>query len=385
MKKRGRILVLSHTSEAFGSTSSLLRYLKENSLPHDYILHPLAGTSIPSSGYWSVDEDGNEILKREKPHTATSVFHYLYHFWLTLYWIFGQRSKYDLVMGINNLNAFCGLIFRWTGKTKSAAFYTVDYSEKRFDNYFVNGAYRKLDIVCARNCDFILSVSPRIQAIRKRQRVPAQRNLLLPNGVYLNEATARPRNFTGKIKLLYAGHLTKSKGVHLIVEALAKHPDLEKFEMHIFGDGPYRKELLALIDYCHLQSTVFMKGSIGNLHLLHKLREYQVGIALYTSDDDFNYYCDPIKVKEYLAARHAILISDVPWIADYIEKNGFGIKINNDAKSIAKALTEITQADYLQRTFDAYDGKNLKLDWNDLYSELFNSIDVLSINQARDN
>ena len=371
MKTLGRILVLSHTSEVYGSTSSLLRYLKENSIPHDYILHPLLGASIPHSGFWNVEADGKEFLRRKRTHRASSVFHYLYHFWLTVSWILGQGRKYDLVLGINNLNAFCGLIFRWLGKAIRVGFYTVDYSEKRFDNYFVNEAYCKLDLFCARKCDYVISVSPRIQAIRERQDVPAERNLLLPNGVYLKEVTSRPREFEGKIKLLFAGHLTRSKGVHLMVEALASHPDREKMEMHIFGDGPYLDELKTQIDRLGLRNSAFIKGRIGNTDLLNKLQDYQVGIALYTLEDDFNFYCDPIKVKEYMAARHAILISDVPWTAEYIEQKGLGIKTENNADAISKALTEITQRDYLKNVYDAYDNNNLKLDWNDLYNEFF--------------
>lgn len=385
MKTLGRILVLSHASEVYGSTSSLLRYLKENSIPHDYILHPLIGASIPYSGFWNVEADGKEFLRRKRTHRASSVFHYLYHFWLTVSWILGCGRKYDLVLGINNLNAFCGLIFRWLGKANRVAFYTVDYSKKRFDNYFVNGAYCKLDLICAGKCDYVISVSPRIQAIRERQNVPKERNLLLPNGVYLKEVTSRPSEFEGKVKLLFAGHLTRSKGVHLMVEALARHPDRDNMELHIFGDGPYLDELKTQIDRLGLRNSAFIKGRIGNTDLLNKLQDYQVGIALYTLDDDFNYYCDPIKVKEYMAARHAILISDVPWTAEYIEQKSLGIKTENNADAISKALTEITQRDYLKKVYDAYDNNNLKLDWNDLYNEFFTAIENLSNKAIRDN
>jgi len=78
------------------------------------------------------------------------------------------------------------------------------------------------------------------------------------------------------------------------------------------------------------------------------------------------------------------LISDVPWTAEYIEQKGLGIKTENNADSISKALTEITQRDYLKKVYDAYDNNNLKLDWNDLYNEFFTAIENLSNKAIRD-
>ena len=118
-----------------------------------------------------------------------------------------------------------------------------------------------------------------------------------------------------------------------------------------------------------MSKLVTFKGNVTNKCILDNLHRYDIGIATYTSEDDFNYYCDPVKVKEYMAANLAIIISDVPSVASFVANNKIGIKVDNSLSSISDALREMSASNLVYSMKDNYKKLDLKLDWDYIFEK----------------
>jgi glycosyltransferase involved in cell wall biosynthesis len=370
------ILILSHISESYAPTFPFLSFLKQrDNIKLHYILHPLVNTGIKKSVF-NKFYNKKECIVIEKRYTKKiSIYSYVQNFLQNIIWVLQKGEKYDVCFGLNNLNALSGLILRLLGRTDKVVFYTVDYSIRRFNNYIINFLYNLNDKICVKFCDYTLSVSPRIIDVRTRMGLSKRRNLLQPNGVHLKTIVKKTVcNISNPIKLIYAGHITKSKGIHLIIKALYELRKTVNFQLDIYGDGPFLKNLEGLIAKHRLHTQIKLMGNIEHNKILLRYTDYDIGIALYTQDDSFNYYCDPVKVKEYLAAGLITIISDVPYIAEVIEERELGYKTSNSIEDIKRVLELALDKKNISKTKKNIRNCNLELDWDSLFKRNYNYI-----------
>ncbi|MDP8265638.1 MAG: glycosyltransferase [Candidatus Aceula meridiana] len=207
--------------------------------------------------------------------------------------------------------------------------------------------------------------------------LPDERNLLQPNGVHMSEiAKSTSCDLGDPVKLIYVGHLTKSKGIHLIIEAIHQLKTLANFKFDIYGDGPFLENIKTLIHKYQLHNHVKIMGKKGHREVLLKYSEYDIGVALYTRDDSFNYYCDPVKVKEYLAAGLGTVISDVPYIADIIHKNKLGYKTSNSIEDIKHVLNLASDKKNVLEIKENVRNFKIDLDWNNLFDRNYERIAI---------
>ncbi len=373
------ILVLSHISEAYAPTFPFIRFLKKREkIKLDYIFHPLVGTGIKESVFYQYEAKEKEATIRKKVYEKkASTYWYAWHFLQNVIWVFQKGEKYDICFGLNNLNALSGLFLRVLGITRKVVFYTVDYSTQRFNNQLINASYNLVDKVCVKFCDYTLSVSPRTVEVRAKMGLSNERNLLQPSGVHFNEIAKRlpyAVDDTDIIKLIYVGHITKSKGIHLLIEALQKLKNIVNFRFDIYGEGPFLENLILLVHKYHLCNQVKFMGRREHSEILSKYADYDVGIALYTLDAQFNYYCDPVKVKEYLAAGLVTIVSDVPYIAEFIEKHRLGYKTSNSVEDIDKTLEIALDKKSILEVRKNVEKCDFDFDWDTLFSRNYSYI-----------
>lgn len=364
-----KALVLSHVSEAYAPTYPFLRYLKFKKIDVDCILHPLVGTKINKSIASNYSNNQEKIISLRRYSLPIKILDYMLHFYLNLKWVFRSHHNYDIVFGLNSVNALSGLILRLFGKTNAVVYYSVDYSTNRFNNIFLNKIYYWLDNFCVKYCDYTFSVSERIRTVRRCQGLEENRNILQSNGVHMSDIKIIEKDNHYPIKIVYAGHITKSKGIDLLIGAFVLLRNRDKFKLDIYGTGPFFDELKRIIKEKKLENHVFLKGSVENSVITSLLYTYHIGVALYTTDDQFNYYCDPVKVKEYIAAKNIILISDVPEIADEIESLGIGFKISNDIKVIAEQLENLSDLTIIKQMIGNFEKIDFEIDWYALFEK----------------
>lgn len=333
-----RVLVASHVSEVYAPTYPLIRFLEKNYPEPICILHPFKDRLI-----------GLNFLK---------------DFLVTLFLSFYHLKKFDIYIGVNCLNCLVGILVKLISPRKTVVYYSADYSTKRFANPIFNRLYLWLDRFCSKRADFCWSVSERIRKVKRSFGVPEEKNLLVPNGVHL--ADIPPAGERVPRSLFYVGHLTKTKGVQNILRALR---GLEEYSFFIIGDGPYRETLEKLAAGLGIKERVFFLGKMSNEEVLKKILEFEVGLAPYTADEDYVYYCDPVKVKEYLAAGCPVVVSKVVWIAKEIERRHCGVAVESFERELASAVKKI-EKEFLKMSQNARNFAS-QFDWFAIYKEAF--------------
>ncbi len=130
-----------------------------------------------------------------------------------------------------------------------------------------------MDRVYMGRADRVIAVAPHIADVVRRARLVAPHRLeVIPLGidldlftpsVALRETKRRALGFVADDPvILSVGRLQRSKGVHVLLEALATTPGLVRVRAVIVGDGPERASLEAQSRASGLQDRVTFVGSV---------------------------------------------------------------------------------------------------------------------------
>ena len=338
------VILVTHATEVFGPPGALKDYLKAKVKVLIYIFHPLDET-VKLASTAQVFQNGKLINQKRLPKFFQR-FSYLGHFLGTIYFglNFAGRQNFDYFIGANNFNCLAGIVLKRLIKIKKVVFYTVDYSPVRFKKRFSDWFYQQFDRWALRWADFVWSNNQRVAALRRRQGLPDAKSLLAPNGVCLKSI---PKSNTAKksaiVKFVFQGHLTKTKGTQELIKAFAAvNQRHQNWRLTIIGSGPFEKNLRQLVIRQKLNDKIKFVGWLPNQKVLEKMVKYDVGVALYNEADSYTKYCDPLKVKEYLACGLAVLMTNVPYITNFIRQKKLGLVIKpKNQRALQQALTEI--------------------------------------------
>jgi glycosyltransferase involved in cell wall biosynthesis len=321
-------VVVSHVTQAFGPTEALSEYLSKNIDKFTLITHPLYNYSGSGYSSYQIMVGGQKSCKQTiKIPPSPEFLHYLFSFIFSFWFLLKSKKRYDLYIGVDNLNALVALFLKKIGIVNKVVFYVADYSEHRFKLMPLNLLYNWITQLCAKNADVIWSISLRASRKLKEEGANKEHTFVVPNGVNFNKIPKHEPRKSGSIKrLIFVGHLTQTKGV---ADFLKQFPDIiQKFKdvkLFIVGTGPYETQLKELTQSLNLQNYVEFLGYMQHDDLLKLLPTFDIGLAPYTFYDDYVKFCDPVKVKEYLACGCAVIISNVPEISLEISSEHAGL------------------------------------------------------------
>jgi glycosyltransferase involved in cell wall biosynthesis len=369
------LFVAGHVTEVYGPVQALITYLKNKKKDFKFILHPLPYSNIRFSKYGR-SNTAFTILKKMR-NFKIELLVYIQHVIFNLVILLDQRHKIDIYIGIDNLNAFSGIIFRWIGKVDKVVYYVIDYTPKRFENPVLNYLYHMMDEFCVKHSDYVWNISERIAKIREKQGVPKEKNIVVPVGIELDKIKIPPIESIRRNVIVFVSHLERSKGIQLAIEAMKivvrKHPDAV---LEIIGTGPYEDELKELVRKRGLEENVKFLGVMEHDALLQYLPTCGIALATYLDDpDSITYYADPTKPKEYLACGLPVIITKVPWIAEEIERRRMGIAINYNKEELVRAINKLLTDDnfYKMCRKNAIEfTKNLS--WDKIFDEAFSKV-----------
>jgi glycosyltransferase involved in cell wall biosynthesis len=372
------IVLVTHATEIYGPLHALENYLKNVRSSFLIIAHPLYESSLR----YSVSRHyvrGRVV--REKKFMAlrsSEPLLYLQSLVLTIYLVLRLRRRIDIYIGAGNLNALAGIVLRAFGLVGKSVFYVIDYTPTRFKNRVINKIYNLLNLVCVKHVDRVWSVSERIAYIWRNIGLEDLRNYVVPIGIEVEEI---PRAFDLSKRrrnvLAFAGHLTREKGVQLVIEAME---DLVKrfpeIRLEIIGTGPFEKELREMVRKKGLEKWISFLGRMDHKRLMQHLTTCGICLATYEpSNDNIAYYADPTKPKEYLACGCPVIITRVPWIAKEIERRQMGIAINYNkhelVEAVARLITDHELYERCQRNALEFVSN---LSWETIFSEAFKKI-----------
>ncbi len=145
----------------------------------------------------------------------------------------------------------------------------------------------------------------------------ASRILVLPDAASEPGSTSRTLPANGRFTVGYLGHLYPGRGVDVIA-SLAEHCEWADF--HVVGGRD--EEVRAWRDRCRGQSNLTFHGFVPHAQAAGYLASFDVVLAPYQArvtvegKGDTSAFMSPLKLFEYMAARRAILCSDLPVLGD---------------------------------------------------------------------
>ncbi len=326
-----------------GPALRLENYLVDKSNQVIFIGHPFSFRADTRS-FWRHYENGQ--LKGSGFHwnwSGPEIIFYLRDVWLTIWWLL-LMPKCDLLICFDNLNTFSGWLLKKLGKVDKLVFYTIDYVPQRFPNNWLNNFYHWLDRFALEHADITWNVSNLIAEEREKRGVDHRylsKQIEVPIGI---ENYPLVTNKYNPNQIVFLGHLRPKQGVEMLLQAMTlvktKHPSAE---LVIVGGGPLESSLRKQAINLGLKKTVTFTGFVDDFAKVEKiLVQSAIGVAPYTDDDqNFTRFADPAKPKDYMASGLAVVITNVPRIAQKISQKKCGLLVEDNAQALAEGIIKL--------------------------------------------
>jgi glycosyltransferase involved in cell wall biosynthesis len=294
---------------------------------------------------------------------------------LNFYWVLKTKEKWDLYVGCNCLNAFCGIIFKSLGKVDKTVFYVIDYNPHHFSNRILNYIYHQIDQFCVRFSDETWNLSYKMEVTRKKYfNFHAGNQRFTPIGVWLNRIKRASNQKKSSNTLIYMGGLTKKQGVQNAIKAIPTIiKKIPEFRFLIIGDGEYAPALKQMVKNLKIEKFVEFTGYVKDHETVEKLMlQGSVAVSLYEKYSDghlsFTYFTDPGKIKVYLACGLPILTTDVPYNAKEIEAKKCGFVVGYSKQRITDAVIKLMSDKNLLRKYQKNSVDYVRqFDWNIIF------------------
>lgn len=312
-----------------------------------FIAHPLLylKENFKKSTHYEYYKNGKLILRKSVKHwrgpePLLYIKDTIYTIILTIKYI----KRADLFFGVGNLNTFAGYLLKIFGYVDNLIYYVIDYVPNRFKNPFLNSLYHRIEKIAAEKSNWSWNLSPRmIEGRDKKWGKIFKNQVVVPHGVHYSRIKRVPFKKVNQSEILYMGSLLKKQGIQLVILSLPflinKIPNIK---LTILGKGPYETELKKLVAKLKIENYVDFLGYIAS----HKSMENRIAkaglaIALYDKKyDEFSYYADPGKIKNYLGAGVPVIMTDVPFIAQEIEEAKCGLIVPYQKEKVIKVLSK---------------------------------------------
>lgn len=374
-----KIVIATHQM-VYGAAHALRDYLNQQSIIELlYIGHPI--NEVNPFSVLEIYQKGKEISRQSIKRMPWEIFNYWLDCFYTIKWTWQGQGKYDLFVGVDNLNCLAGLILKRLAKVRRVIYYSIDFSPVRFKNRFLNFLYHQIEIFCVKKADETWNTSPRIAQGRKKflkLSPSAYPQKVVPIGVWNDQVKKRPFAKIKHHQLLFVGHLLEKQGVQKVLEAIPqvikKIPD---FNFLIVGGGEYMPILRKKVKELEIEDYVTFTGWVKDRKKLdHLLSLSAAAIAVYQPEKNqlynFTYYADPTKLKDYLSAGLPIILTNVPYNAKAIERKGCGLVVSYQTQAIGRAIIKLLSS---SQKLKKYRRNALKysqtFDWDKIFRQAF--------------
>ncbi len=316
-----------------------------------YISHPLPthDTTIEDNSFYELSEGEKLIERKEQKRKTENIFYStVKDILFTLYWIV-KNGEFDVFIGVDNLNAFSGIILKKLRIVKKVVYYTIDYFPTRFNNQLLNKLYHIVEKFCVTYADEVWNVSPVMAYAREKHngmdKALRKKQYTLPIGVWFEKSPRKKFLKIGKTKLIFSGHLVPHMGVDLAIRSmpsiLKRIPDAT---LEIVGGGQEENKLRQMVTQLKLEKHVIFWGWVRDRKKLEEILSLgAVGIAPFNTEilDEKVKNADPGKIKDYMVMGMPVIVTDAISTADKIKKSKSGIIIQYKSEDFVDAVVTL--------------------------------------------
>jgi glycosyltransferase involved in cell wall biosynthesis len=376
---RSKVVIASHIF-ADGPAIFLEQYLTGKVASLLFIGHPFAGRKQLNSFCRMSTNGENSYTTNAPPLNLPQGLMQIKEAILTLWWAISMKGKIDIYIGSDNFMAYLGLVLKSMGKVNEVIFYTIDYVPKRFTNPLMNFLYHYFDRQCLKKCKIVWNVSEKIASAREEfdklsisKTVP---QIVVPLGIWYDRIPRIPYTKREKATIVFMGHIRENQGLDIVIKSLQYiTKKIRNIKLVVIGTGPLENNMKKMVQKLKLGNQVTFMEYIEDHTLLESiLAKSTIGVAIYKpTPENFTYYADPGKVKNYLGAGLPVFITDVPAIAKVIVKKKCAVMCEYDEHDIAEKITKLlsNQKKLMAYTLNAAQYSK-QFDWNKVFSDAFN-------------
>ena len=181
--------------------------------------------------------------------------------------------------------------------------------------------------------DYLLTVSRPMKQICLKQKVQADKVLVVPNGGDVQRFQAR---FSLPLNVIYAGNFAVYEKVSDYLEIAKAVEQTSPFVFFLMGDGVQKREILSRINKEKI--PIKFMGLKTRQEALRIFSEMQVGVVTSTSGLERE-VAFPIKVLDYMSCGLPVVAPKIGDWGELIEKENCGVTIKeNSVTEFVKAL-----------------------------------------------
>ena len=229
------------------------------------------------------------------------------------------RQKFDLVhvLSVPDLLVFSALVPRLRREPVILDIRDIlpEFYASKFNASPESFGFRFLCLIeklCARFANHVIVAGDEWQRRLLSRSVKAGQSTVIlnvPDRSIFSRRSA-PKSTAGNCLLLYHGTLNRHQGLELAVMAFARIKDrVPEAKFHIYGDGPSKLELLALVEQYRMQNQVVIFDRKPVREIAAVLETAQIGIVP-KRKDDFGNEAFSTKILEFMAMGIPVIVSD---------------------------------------------------------------------------
>lgn len=338
-----RVIVATHELY-YGAAQALRDYLVGHVKEVVYLSHPIRRENPKSKR--EVYKNGKLLQTVSFVRPSGNALWFGVDFITTIVWGIALRGTYDVFIGVDPLNCLAGLALRSLGLVNRVIFFSIDFTPRRFPQRLLNSVYHAIESWCVRFSDIRWDISPRIAQGREKFLRLTQKDYpvtVVPVGLWEKDIVGPNVNFNAH-RIVFVGHLLKKQGVDKALEAIAiVKKKIKDISLLIIGGGEEEKRLHLLTKKLHLENNVEFTGWMWDQAEIRKLLlGCAFAVATYdprgAREDNFTYYADPTKIKTYLSCGLPVIMTDIPYNARLLQKDGCAQVVPYSASAIANAM-----------------------------------------------
>lgn len=351
------IAIVAHVF-ASGPALDLEQYLEGKAKGIIFIGHPFPFSKDKRSFLRIREGEKVTIEKRGIGWKLPEPFGYFKDAFYTLFWISQQNKKVDLYVGSDGFSAYLGLLLKNMGKVKKVVFYTIDYVPQRFPNFVLNAIYHYFDRKCLEECNIVWNVSPKMEEARRELKGIGgegySRQITVPLGMWDKRIPKLTFSQKERYRIAFLGHVLEKQGLDVVIESLPSViKKIPKVQLIILGSGEHEQNLKTKVKRLKVEDYVDFRGFIPDHKDVEKeLASSMVGIAMYKPvPENYTYFADPAKLKNYLSAGLPIILTDVPPIVRELEKQECAIISAYDKDELAKKIVKLLKDERILKDY----------------------------------